>query len=197
MIVFYRQNLILDMKPNDKNRVVCPDCGKAKMLFKSKKSAEKFIEYNGKDIDTGGNPLRSYYCPACCGYHITKRKYRKSYSTRTDNLINAYHSSLGSKKKIEKQTPPPPPTTEQLAQDEVNKIPLEIFILGKGSVKKYITETFRKDGEETLFITTIRQLAYKRLKKIWGYREIPYEQYHKEMEELKRKNMEGLKEQGF
>lgn len=186
------------MKPNNRNRVICPDCGRAKILFKSKESAEKFIEYNGKDIDTGGYPLRSYYCPACCGYHITKRRYKKSYNNKTSKLINAYHSSIESKKDTKKQViSPPSPTIEQLAQAEVNKIPLEIFILGKGSIKKYISETFRKDGEETKFIAIIRQLAYKRLKKIWGYKEVPYEQYHREMEELKRKNMEGLKKQGF
>jgi ssDNA-binding Zn-finger/Zn-ribbon topoisomerase 1 len=34
------------MKPT-RNRVMCPDCGKAKMLFESEKKAKRFIEWNG------------------------------------------------------------------------------------------------------------------------------------------------------
>ena len=70
-----------------KNRIVCPDCGKPKMLFDSESSVNNFIRFNNKEI---GNYLRSYYCPACCGWHITKMQYSSKYEGRTDKLINAY-----------------------------------------------------------------------------------------------------------
>ena len=34
--------------------------------------------------------MRPYYCPACCGWHISHKQYRKSYEGRTDKLIELY-----------------------------------------------------------------------------------------------------------
>lgn len=42
------------------------------------------------DIDTNGGELRSYYCPACGGYHISSKPYKKAYDHNTENLIRAY-----------------------------------------------------------------------------------------------------------
>lgn len=80
------------MKP--KNRVMCPDCGKQKMLFDSQKEAENFIKFNGKDINTHGGQLRVYYCPACCGYHISSKKHKASYDHSTERLIGAYRQNV-------------------------------------------------------------------------------------------------------
>ena len=75
------------MKP--KNRVMCPDCGRQKMLFETKEKAMNFIKFNGDEI-SNGKKIRWYYCPACCGYHITSKPYSKKYEGRTDKLIDAY-----------------------------------------------------------------------------------------------------------
>lgn len=72
-----------------KNRIVCPECGRAKMLFETEAKANKFIEYNGSDIDCEGE-LRAYYCPACCGYHITSKQHKWTYDNQTKNLIEAF-----------------------------------------------------------------------------------------------------------
>ena len=58
-----------------KNRVMCPDCGREKMLFETEKKAKLFIEYNWESITDDKDKLRVYYCPACCGYHISSHKY--------------------------------------------------------------------------------------------------------------------------
>lgn len=88
------------MKPT-RNRVMCPDCGRAKMLFESECSARNFIKFNGDDIDTHGGKLRVYYCPACCGYHISSKPYKEGYSYRTENLIKRYKEDIeNSKKKV-------------------------------------------------------------------------------------------------
>lgn len=80
------------MKP--KNRVMCPDCGRAKMLFKTEKEALTFIKFNGLEITDNVADLRVYYCPACCGYHITSKPYKESYDYRTDRLIKRYNNDV-------------------------------------------------------------------------------------------------------
>lgn len=80
-----------------KNRIFCPDCGKQKMLFESESKANSFIKWN-KDSLINGDKLRAYYCPACCGWHISHQKYHKDMDGRTDKLIEAYKFSKTSKK---------------------------------------------------------------------------------------------------
>ncbi len=88
-------------KPN-KNRIFCPDCAKPKMLFESEAKALNFIKWNGGKLETEGKPLRAYYCPSCCGWHISHQEYREDYKERTDSLLSAYNHSLkNGKKKID------------------------------------------------------------------------------------------------
>ena len=78
------------MKPT-KNRVFCPECGRAKMLFQTEKKAEGFIRFNGDDIPMPeGCTLRTYYCEACGGWHITHKRYRSNYGQFTENIIEQY-----------------------------------------------------------------------------------------------------------
>lgn len=60
------------MKPT-KNHTYCPSCRRPKMLFETAKEADAFIRFNAGEIleETGKAPVRSYYCPLCCGYHVT------------------------------------------------------------------------------------------------------------------------------
>lgn len=85
------------MKPT-RNRVMCPDCGKAKMLFESEKKAKRFIEWNGEELPYGGDSLRPYYCPACCGWHISHHRYTTYYEGRTDEMIENYYKVKKGKK---------------------------------------------------------------------------------------------------
>lgn len=78
------------MKP--KNRVMCPDCGRLKILFESESKANNFIKFN-KDNMHHGEDLRSYYCPACCGWHISHQRCYNNIHNRTEELINAYKRS--------------------------------------------------------------------------------------------------------
>ena len=73
-----------------KNRVLCPDCGREKMLFETEKKANLFIEYNWELLTDNKDKLRIYYCPACCGYHISSHKY-KGDNRNTERLINNYN----------------------------------------------------------------------------------------------------------
>lgn len=73
-----------------KNRVMCPDCGRQKMLFESESKANSFIKWNKNEIENG-DKLRSYYCPACCGWHISHQKFHKDMEGRTDKLIENYN----------------------------------------------------------------------------------------------------------
>ena len=73
-----------------KNRIMCPDCGKQKILFESESKANNFIKWNKNDIENG-DKLRVYYCSACCGWHISHQKYHKDMEGRTDKMIKAYN----------------------------------------------------------------------------------------------------------
>ena len=73
-----------------KNRVLCPDCGREKILFETEKKANLFIEYNWESLTDDKDKLRIYYCPACCGYRISSHKY-KGDNRNTERLINNYN----------------------------------------------------------------------------------------------------------
>ena len=87
------------MKP--KNRVMCPDCGKQKMLFETERKANDFIKWNGDEIDTKGGELRAYYCPSCCGWHISHQTHKDTYDTNTDRLLGAFERAKKANKSIE------------------------------------------------------------------------------------------------
>lgn len=77
------------MKPT-RNRVMCPDCGRVKMLFVSEKKAQGFILWNGRELPFGGDRLRPYFCPACGGWHVSHLEYKADYEGRTDRLIDEF-----------------------------------------------------------------------------------------------------------
>lgn len=80
------------MKP--KNRVMCPDCGRAKMLFETEKEANTFLKFNMDAVNPDGTrTMRVYYCPACCGYHISSHEYTGD-GKKTERLIKAYHVDI-------------------------------------------------------------------------------------------------------
>ena len=88
-------------KPS-KKRIFCPDCGKPKILFETEKEAKTFIKFNSDDIEQG-DKLRPYYCPACCGYHISHKKHFKGFDTRIDKMIDDYHRDITSKDSFERK----------------------------------------------------------------------------------------------
>lgn len=139
------------MKPN-KNRVICPDCGKQKMFFESEKKANNFIKWNGNEIDTHGGELRAYYCPSCCGWHISSKMYKKSYDTQTDRLIGAYkRTSKASKTSKTISTllgkPRKNINFDKISKNIWNSIPNEVKnVSSRGIIKKYVKKYFEKHG---------------------------------------------------
>ena len=82
------------MKPN-KCRVMCPDCGRPKMLFETEKKAMAFLKYNGDAVNPDGTrEMRVYYCPGCCGYHISSHRYNGD-NRNTDRMIETYRQEKG------------------------------------------------------------------------------------------------------
>lgn len=79
------------MKPNPKNLKYCVDCHKPKLSFETEEKAKRFIEFNSDEIDSGGNELRPYYCPTCCAWHVSKKRFSVRYSTKTNQMIDAYN----------------------------------------------------------------------------------------------------------
>ena len=145
-------------KPKN-NRVMCPECFKQKMLFETQKQADSFIKWNGEDIDTHGGELRSYYCPACGGWHISSKPYKEAYAHNTENLIRRYETSVKNKGVIEM---PLSIDYEKMFKE----IPESILNRGKNSVKKYLTEYFVLKGiENKNNQDTIRHNIYKLLNK--------------------------------
>ena len=83
------------MRP--KNRVFCAYAGRPKLLFESKSKADNFIKRNAEEIanesKTGKKPVRSYYCTACGGWHVTSREksanpHQHDESDNTENKHN-------------------------------------------------------------------------------------------------------------
>lgn len=83
-----------DMTKPYKCMVMCADIWRSKMLFPTKEKAEGFIKYNGYKIIEDPSKLRVYFCPSCCGYHISSHKKTKTDDSRTDNMITAYRKLM-------------------------------------------------------------------------------------------------------
>lgn len=66
---------LADTKPK-RSRFFCYDSRKNKILFQSRKEAERFIKFNSLDIEeeTGIKPDRVYYCVVCVGWHLASTK---------------------------------------------------------------------------------------------------------------------------
>jgi hypothetical protein len=127
------------MKPKH-NRVMCPECFKQKMLFETQKQADNFIKWNGEDIDTNGGELRSYFCPACGGYHITSKPYRKVYEHNTENLIKRYEKDVLLKNRAMHIEIDLPKEVSELLEN----LPADID--SKTKLKPYIKEYAAKKG---------------------------------------------------
>ena len=79
--------------PKPTNRIFCPDCRRQKILFETEKKALNFIKFNADDMENG-DKLRAYFCPACCGWHVSHKEHREEFDNRTDKLIEAYKRSI-------------------------------------------------------------------------------------------------------
>jgi len=144
-------------KPKN-NRVMCPECFKQKMLFETQKEADAFIKWNGDDIDTHGGTLRSYYCNACCGWHITSKPFKNVYEHSTENLIKRYEKDvmLSNAKTVEINI-------SDYARSILKSIPKEIN--SKTKLKPYLTKYFEENMVENKKIQQdIRSEIYKLLK---------------------------------
>lgn len=58
-----------------KNRKFCVIANKQKLTFRSRAKADRFMWFNSESIliEKGRCPVRSYYCHACGGFHVTSR----------------------------------------------------------------------------------------------------------------------------
>lgn len=84
------------MKPT-KNKVFCLECGRPKMLFESEKKANNFIKFNSQEIisDTGRAPIRSYFCIACNGWHVTSKEKDKKFNySFTEKVMGDYEKTI-------------------------------------------------------------------------------------------------------
>ena len=136
------------MKPS-KNRVMCPDCGKQKMLFESERKANDFIKWNGDDIDTHGGELRPYYCPSCCGWHISSKMHKKSYDTQTERLIGAYKKTSKATKTVSTLLGKSIKNInfDKISKNIWNSMPNEVKnVSSRGIIKKYVTKYFEEHG---------------------------------------------------
>ena len=155
------------MKP--KNRVMCPDCGYKKILFETEAKALTFIKFNGDEIDSHGNVLRPYFCPACGGYHISSHKHKEKYDKQTDNLIDAYKRSV---KNGELKLPSVKEDIEQEAKRLADSVNLDEFE-GKGALKKYMRKEFFEGYPDTprteILKCRVRTIVYQRFAvKLYG-----------------------------
>jgi hypothetical protein len=62
-------------RPREKNLLYCPGANRSKLHFDSWEAAKKHIDMNGPEIlrESGKAPIRVYWCPDCCCYHVTSK----------------------------------------------------------------------------------------------------------------------------
>ena len=139
------------MKPS--KRIMCPDCGRPKMLFETERKANGFIRWNGDELHVPeGCELRAYYCPSCCGWHISHQRHRMSYDQQTDNLIGAFERSRTSVSRIDRLInkdlfEQEQRKLEEKAQRVYDDIPEEIKGVGKKSgIKRLLDGYFVGNG---------------------------------------------------
>ena len=137
---------------------MCPDCGRPKMLFETERKANDFIKWNGDELHVpDGCELRAYYCPSCCGWHISHQRYKKGYDKSTDRLIYAYHRTKRSMGKIDRLIHYV--DIEREAERIFEAVPEE-HKETKGGLRKYLNEYFASSGMDKG--GAIRSAIYKR-----------------------------------
>ena len=83
------------MKPS-KGRVFCLECRRHKLLFDSEKKAELFIKFNADEIEesSGYVPVRSYYCIACGGWHVTHKPLVHAKKSVSERIVEDYNCAI-------------------------------------------------------------------------------------------------------
>ena len=139
---------------------MCPECFKQKMLFDTQKQADNFIKWNGDDIDTHGGELRSYYCQACGGWHISSKPYKKVYEHSTENLIKRYEKDILLTEKAKKVELP---DITQYTKDILEHLPADID--SKSKLRKHLSDYFSANGINNVTLQQeIRTEIYKLIK---------------------------------
>lgn len=84
------------MKPTTKKLIFCPACQRPKMQFPTEGKANRFLKYNTDEIleESGRAPIRSYYCPMCCAWHVTStpESYSEVLDSRDRHKMKLLHS---------------------------------------------------------------------------------------------------------
>lgn len=106
---------------------MCPAIHRPKMLFGTETEALNFIKFNKSEV---GNYLRSYYCEACCGWHITHTQKIEGKEYRDLSKIN-----LGTKPLVDKIIAREE-RKKQKEKDEVEKLKKQEINLEK-RIKEY------------------------------------------------------------
>ena len=132
---------------------MCPDCGRPKMLFETERKANGFIRWNGDELHVPeGCELRAYYCPSCCGWHISHQRHKEHYDRQTDNLIDAFERPRTSVSKLDRLInkdlfEQEQRKLEEKAQRVYDDIPEEIKAQGmKLRIKKFLDGYFVGNG---------------------------------------------------
>lgn len=119
------------------------------MLFETERKANGFIRWNGDELHVPeGCELRAYYCPSCCGWHISHQRHKEHYDRQTDNLINAFERSRTSVSKLDRLInkdlfEQEQRKLEEKAQMVYDDIPEEIKAQGmKSRIKKFLDGYF-------------------------------------------------------
>lgn len=126
-----------------KNRIMCPDCGRAKMLFETEAKANNFIKFNS-DTFENGEELRVYYCPACCGYHISSKPHKRSYDSQTDRLLKAYYVD----------------NAEAGMVETIYKVLVETKLKSRKAVNKYLRENKLEEKYTDSVLQKARTMYY-------------------------------------
>lgn len=137
------------------NRVFCPCCYKHKVLFETEAQANNFIKFNQDVIEAtnGYAPVRSYYCPLCCGWHVTsldEALWRDEPST-AERILDEHHNMKETIEERMAKKLPDDDTSEDVSRDQLLN---EIKALFLAEMEVFMEAYRRKDLEACKAIHT-------------------------------------------
>ena len=86
-----------------KNKVFCLESRSKKLFFETESRANNFIKFNSAEQEELGYapPVRSYYCTACGGWHVTSNPVAHTGPSKSERVIEKMKEARQTRREVE------------------------------------------------------------------------------------------------